>query len=74
LIVHAGKQKGLRALTRTLAREPGPFGIRCNAAAPGVTLTARMERLPAGRSAEARSLHPTDRESGRRFEPGMEAV
>ena len=45
---------GLRALTRKLARELGPFGIRCNAAAPGVTLTGRMERLLERRSAEER--------------------
>jgi NAD(P)-dependent dehydrogenase (short-subunit alcohol dehydrogenase family) len=45
---------GLRALTRKLARELGPFGIRCNAAAPGVTLTRRMERLLARRGTEAR--------------------
>jgi len=41
---------GLQALTRKLAVELGPFGIRCNAAAPGVTRTARIERLLARRS------------------------
>jgi 3-oxoacyl-[acyl-carrier protein] reductase len=41
---------GLRALTRKLARELGPFGVRCNAAAPGVTLTDRIGRLLARRS------------------------
>jgi NAD(P)-dependent dehydrogenase (short-subunit alcohol dehydrogenase family) len=41
---------GLTALTRKLAAELGPFGIRCNAVAPGVTRTERMERLLARRS------------------------
>lgn len=41
---------GINALTRKLAAELGPFGIRCNAAAPGVTRTGRMERLLARRS------------------------
>ncbi|HEX6371217.1 MAG TPA: SDR family NAD(P)-dependent oxidoreductase [Longimicrobium sp.] len=41
---------GVQALTRKLAIELGPFGIRCNAAAPGVTRTARIETLLARRS------------------------
>lgn len=41
---------GVEALTRKLALELGPFGIRCNAAAPGVTLTPRMRSLLARRS------------------------
>jgi NAD(P)-dependent dehydrogenase (short-subunit alcohol dehydrogenase family) len=47
-------KSGLRALTRKLARDLGPFGIRCNAAAPGVTLTDRIGRLLAQRSREER--------------------
>jgi 3-oxoacyl-[acyl-carrier protein] reductase len=42
---------GVQALTRKLAMELGPFGIRCNAAAPGVTRTPRIESLLARRSA-----------------------
>lgn len=45
---------GIKALTRKVARDLGPFGIRSNAAAPGVTLTDRMNRLLAGRTAEER--------------------
>jgi NAD(P)-dependent dehydrogenase (short-subunit alcohol dehydrogenase family) len=45
---------GIRSFTRKVARELGPFGIRCNAAAPGVTLTGRMEKLLSGRTAEER--------------------
>jgi NAD(P)-dependent dehydrogenase (short-subunit alcohol dehydrogenase family) len=41
---------GAQALTRKLAMELGPFGIRCNAAAPGVTRTPRIEKLLARRS------------------------
>jgi len=41
---------GIQALTRKLAAELGPFGVRCNDAAPGVTLTGRMERLLSTRS------------------------
>jgi NAD(P)-dependent dehydrogenase (short-subunit alcohol dehydrogenase family) len=41
----------ISAMTRKLAIELGPFGITCNAAAPGVTVTRRMrERLLDSRS------------------------
>jgi 3-oxoacyl-[acyl-carrier protein] reductase len=46
---------GIEALTRRLAQELGPFGIRCNAASPGVTLTERIERRIAGRTSEERA-------------------
>jgi NAD(P)-dependent dehydrogenase (short-subunit alcohol dehydrogenase family) len=45
---------GLKALTRKLARELGPFGIRCNAASPGVTLTDRIEGLLSQRTPQER--------------------
>lgn len=46
---------GIKALTRKLARELGPFGITCNATAPGVTVTERIERrILDGRSPEER--------------------
>jgi 3-oxoacyl-[acyl-carrier protein] reductase len=53
-------KSGVRALTRKLARELGPFGIRCNAAAPGVTLTDRMRALIATRSEEDRTAMIAD--------------
>ena len=34
---------GISALTRKVAIEVGPFGITCNATAPGVTLTERIQ-------------------------------
>lgn len=46
---------GIRALTRKLAFELGPFGITCNATAPSVTLTERLEtEILAHRTSEAR--------------------
>jgi NAD(P)-dependent dehydrogenase (short-subunit alcohol dehydrogenase family) len=46
---------GIRSLTRKLAFELGPFGVTCNATAPGVTLTERLEtKILAQRTPEAR--------------------
>lgn len=39
---YAASKAGVEALTRKLAREIGPFGITCNAVAPGITLTKRI--------------------------------
>ena len=46
---------GVTALTRKLAAELGPFGIRCNAAAPGVTRTPRIEAILARRSGDEKA-------------------
>jgi NAD(P)-dependent dehydrogenase (short-subunit alcohol dehydrogenase family) len=47
---------GITALTRKLARELGPAGITCNATAPGVTVTERIQaRILDGRSPEERA-------------------
>jgi NAD(P)-dependent dehydrogenase (short-subunit alcohol dehydrogenase family) len=46
---------GIGAMTRKLAIELGPFGITCNATAPGVTVTDRIqERILDRRSDEQR--------------------
>lgn len=44
---YAASKGGLIALTRALARELGPRGIRVNAVAPGMIETAMTEMLPA---------------------------
>jgi len=41
---YAASKAGLESLTRSLARELGPFGITANAVAPGVVLTPIHER------------------------------
>jgi 3-oxoacyl-[acyl-carrier protein] reductase len=47
---------GIAAMTQKLAIELGPFGITCNATAPGVTVTDRIqERLLNKRSEEERT-------------------
>ena len=42
---YATAKGGIIALTRKLSFELGPFGITCNAIAPGVTLTERVEPI-----------------------------
>lgn len=46
LSLYAMSKAGVNAMTRTLAKELGPHGIRVNAVAPGFTLTAMT--APAG--------------------------
>ena len=41
---YAAAKAGIRALTRKLAIELGPYGISCNAVAPSMTLSERIER------------------------------
>ena len=40
---YAAAKAGIRALTRKLAIELGPYGITCNAVAPSMTLSERIE-------------------------------
>jgi NAD(P)-dependent dehydrogenase (short-subunit alcohol dehydrogenase family) len=49
-VAYAAAKAGIRAMTRKMAVELGPYGITCNATAPGVTLTDRIQRLLASRS------------------------
>ncbi len=53
---HSTAKSGLDALMKSLALELGPFGIRVNVVAPGLTLTDATAFLPAA-SKEASALH-----------------
>jgi NAD(P)-dependent dehydrogenase (short-subunit alcohol dehydrogenase family) len=44
---------GISAMTRKLAVELGPYGITCNATAPGVTVTERIQKNILARRSEA---------------------
>lgn len=42
-VAYAASKAGVDGLTRKLSREVAPFGITCNAVAPGITLTERVD-------------------------------
>lgn len=50
---YAAAKAGMLALTRAVAAEAGPDGIRCNAVAPGIVLTKWVEKNMAGVSRQA---------------------
>ncbi len=50
---YASAKAGMLALTRTVASEVGPDGIRCNAVAPGIILTKWVEKNMTGIAREA---------------------
>jgi NAD(P)-dependent dehydrogenase (short-subunit alcohol dehydrogenase family) len=53
---------GVEALTRYVATQYGPAGVRCNCVAPGVTATPRaLERFPEDRAAAVRANTPLRR-------------
>ena len=50
---YAAAKAGMLALTRAVASEVGPDGIRCNAVAPGIVLTKWVEKNMPGVSSQA---------------------
>ncbi len=50
---YAAAKAGMLALTRAVAAEGGPDGIRCNAVAPGIVLTKWVEKNMPGVSRQA---------------------
>jgi NAD(P)-dependent dehydrogenase (short-subunit alcohol dehydrogenase family) len=42
---YAAAKAAIQTMTRRMALEFGPFGITCNAVAPGITLTERIRKL-----------------------------
>jgi 3-oxoacyl-[acyl-carrier protein] reductase len=50
---YAAAKAGMLALTRAVAAESGPDGIRCNAVAPGIVLTKWVEKNMAGVARQA---------------------
>lgn len=63
---YAAAKAGMLALTRAVASEAGPDGIRCNAVAPGIVLTKWVEKNMPGVQRQAehipmrRLAHPND--------------
>jgi NAD(P)-dependent dehydrogenase (short-subunit alcohol dehydrogenase family) len=62
---YATAKAGIRAFTRKLAIELGPFGITCNATAPTITLTERIRQLIANRPAKDSQIGLNDIPLGR---------
>lgn len=61
---HSTAKSGLDAFMKSLALELGPFGIRVNVVAPGLTLTDATAFLPPA-AKEAAALHTPMRRNGR---------
>lgn len=60
-IHYAASKAGLIGLTRTLAKEGGPYGINVNAVAPGIIATEPVKRQIAGREDDYISSIPLRR-------------
>lgn len=51
LVHYVGSKGAVLAMTRTMARDAGPHGVRVNSVAPGLTKVEATERVPADRYA-----------------------
>lgn len=51
LVHYVGSKGAVLAMTRTMARDAGPYGVRVNAVAPGLTRVEATEGVPADRYA-----------------------
>ena len=60
-IAHSTAKSGLDAFVRSLAEEVGPFGIRVNVVAPGLTLTDATSWLPEQQKAMMADMTPLKR-------------
>jgi 3-oxoacyl-[acyl-carrier protein] reductase len=61
-VAYAAAKAGIEALTKVLAAQAGPFGIRVNCLAPETILTERnQQRIPAAIQEELIKRHPIQR-------------
>jgi NAD(P)-dependent dehydrogenase (short-subunit alcohol dehydrogenase family) len=56
MAAYTASKAAIVGLTRSIARDYGPFGIRCNAVAPGWIMTERQQTLWLDPSSEKRLL------------------
>lgn len=62
LVHYVGSKGAVLAMTRTMARDAGPHGVRVNAVAPGLTKVEATEGVPADRYALYESNRALSRE------------
>ncbi|MFW0787391.1 SDR family oxidoreductase [Gordonia sp. CPCC 206044] len=62
LVHYVGSKGAVMAMTRTMARDGGPHGVRVNAVAPGLTRVEATETVPADRYALYADNRVLDRE------------
>ncbi|WP_338538970.1 SDR family oxidoreductase [Janibacter terrae] len=63
LVHYVGSKGAVLAMTRTMARDAGPYGVRVNAVAPGLTRVEATESVPADRYALYETNRALDRDA-----------